>query len=149
MVCGAPTTLPGPKKTLTALAFQQIHSSCASSTIKGLVQAPRCKAQWKRSLELSGCKREFSTSGSEQSQALLSAWPGATTETICPFQFLFQLKLFGPKLGVQCWDYYHNTLGKQGSLPQIHCSLCNKTNPCVSSDSSYCSTAWEATHIRI
>lgn len=40
----------------------------------------------------------------------------------------FQLKLCGPDLGIQCWDYHHSGLGKQGSLPEIQCNFCNKIN---------------------
>lgn len=55
----------------------------------------------------------------------------------------FQLKLFGPDLGVQYWDCHHDRLGKQGSLPGIHCPLLNKNNPALSSRCRFCSTARE------
>jgi len=86
-VCGAPTRLPGHKKTLTALAYSQSHLSHTNSTMEGLVQATRHKAQWKSSLELSGCKRENSAPVAMNKVRpcyQLGLVPPA--ETICPFQ---------------------------------------------------------------
>lgn len=74
-----------------------------------------CKAQGKSSLELSGCKRQNSAPAAmHKISSCYQLGLEPLAETSCSFCVSFQLKLLD--FGVQCWDYWHTRLGKQGSL---------------------------------